>query len=205
MTGAVPHLRQETVATTQPKKSLELISSRLPLMQSSVSMLRYKQTLNTIREGEAKLAMLAHNCPALRKSETSPTPYWPRLCPSLRWQYDWIGNSVWKIPQSVHTGHRWSRWFRYHRKHAITNRLVKVNHANFFLIKLARVCFKKEEKKPWINSKKKQYRTQCYPLPQPHQNPRSLNQNPNTQKFKRTFDTFLVIVEVKTTVTNKKN
>ncbi|CAI9590958.1 unnamed protein product, partial [Staurois parvus] len=53
-----------------PKKSLESINSRLQLvMKSGKYVLGYKQTLKRIREGKAKLVILANNCPALRKSE----------------------------------------------------------------------------------------------------------------------------------------
>nr|XP_009922846.1 PREDICTED: 60S ribosomal protein L30 [Haliaeetus albicilla] len=54
----------------QPKKSLESINSRLQLvMKSGKYVLGYKQTLKMIRQGKAKLVILANNCPALRKSE----------------------------------------------------------------------------------------------------------------------------------------
>uniref|UniRef100_A0A8C5MQ60 Large ribosomal subunit protein eL30 n=2 Tax=Anura TaxID=8342 RepID=A0A8C5MQ60_9ANUR len=52
------------------KKSLESINSRLQLvMKSGKYVLGYKQTLKMIRQGKAKLVILANNCPALRKSE----------------------------------------------------------------------------------------------------------------------------------------
>nr|XP_012804730.1 60S ribosomal protein L30-like [Jaculus jaculus] len=58
------------VATKKTKKSLESINSRLQLiMKSGKHMLGYKQTLKMIRQGKAKLVILANNCPALRKSE----------------------------------------------------------------------------------------------------------------------------------------
>ncbi|KAM4850547.1 large ribosomal subunit protein eL30-like [Urocitellus parryii] len=51
-------------------ESLELINSRLQLvMKSGKYVLGYKQTLKMIRQGKAKLIILANNCPALRKSE----------------------------------------------------------------------------------------------------------------------------------------
>uniref|UniRef100_A0A2K6F862 Large ribosomal subunit protein eL30 n=1 Tax=Propithecus coquereli TaxID=379532 RepID=A0A2K6F862_PROCO len=49
--------------------SLEFINSRLQLMKSGKYVLGYKQTLKMIRQGKAKLVILANNCPALRKSE----------------------------------------------------------------------------------------------------------------------------------------
>uniref|UniRef100_A0A8C3IJF7 Large ribosomal subunit protein eL30 n=1 Tax=Chrysemys picta bellii TaxID=8478 RepID=A0A8C3IJF7_CHRPI len=59
------------VATKKTKKSLESINSRLQLvMKSGKYVLGYKQTLKMIRQGKAKLVILANNCPALRKSET---------------------------------------------------------------------------------------------------------------------------------------
>uniref|UniRef100_A0A8C5NZ77 Ribosomal protein eL8/eL30/eS12/Gadd45 domain-containing protein n=1 Tax=Jaculus jaculus TaxID=51337 RepID=A0A8C5NZ77_JACJA len=58
------------VAAKKMKKSLESINSRLQLvMKSGKYVLGYKQTLEMIRQGKAKLAILANNCPALRKSE----------------------------------------------------------------------------------------------------------------------------------------
>ncbi|KAB0370503.1 hypothetical protein FD755_018465 [Muntiacus reevesi] len=58
------------VATKKTKKSLESINSRLQLvMKSGKYVLGYKQTLKMIRQGKAKLVILANNCPALRKSE----------------------------------------------------------------------------------------------------------------------------------------
>lgn len=38
-------------------------------MKSGKYVLGYKQTLKMIRQGKAKLVILANNCPALRKSE----------------------------------------------------------------------------------------------------------------------------------------
>ena len=58
------------VAAKKTKKSLESINSRLQLvMKSGKYVLGYKQTLKMIRQGKAKLGILANNCPALRKSE----------------------------------------------------------------------------------------------------------------------------------------
>ncbi|XP_009322715.1 PREDICTED: 60S ribosomal protein L30 [Pygoscelis adeliae] len=58
------------LTTTNQKKSLESINSRLQLvMKSGKYVLGYKQTLKMIRQGKAKLVILANNCPALRKSE----------------------------------------------------------------------------------------------------------------------------------------
>nr|XP_028703727.1 60S ribosomal protein L30-like [Macaca mulatta] len=57
------------IPTKEMKKSLESINSRLQLMESGKYMLGYKQTLKMIRQGTAKLVILANNCPALKKSE----------------------------------------------------------------------------------------------------------------------------------------
>uniref|UniRef100_A0AAY4AFC8 Large ribosomal subunit protein eL30 n=1 Tax=Denticeps clupeoides TaxID=299321 RepID=A0AAY4AFC8_9TELE len=58
------------VAAKKTKKSLESINSRLQLvMKSGKYVLGYRQTLKMIRQGKAKLVILANNCPALRKSE----------------------------------------------------------------------------------------------------------------------------------------
>uniref|UniRef100_A0A287CT42 Large ribosomal subunit protein eL30 n=1 Tax=Ictidomys tridecemlineatus TaxID=43179 RepID=A0A287CT42_ICTTR len=54
------------VAAKKTKKSLESINSRLQLvMKSGKYVLGYKQTLKMIRQGKAKLVILANNCPAL--------------------------------------------------------------------------------------------------------------------------------------------
>ncbi|KRZ59854.1 60S ribosomal protein L30 [Trichinella nativa] len=52
------------------KKSVENINSRLALvMKSGKYVLGYNQTLRTLRNGKAKLVILANNTPPLRKSE----------------------------------------------------------------------------------------------------------------------------------------
>ncbi|KAG9393781.1 Ribosomal protein L30e [Carpediemonas membranifera] len=56
--------------STSTKKTLESINSRLQLVTKSGKFaLGYKQTLKAMRAGEAKLVIVAANCPALRKSE----------------------------------------------------------------------------------------------------------------------------------------
>ena len=68
------------VAAKKTKKSLELINSRLQLvMKSGKYVLGYKQTLKRIRQGKAKLVILANNCPALRKSEIEIYTCWPKF------------------------------------------------------------------------------------------------------------------------------
>ncbi|XP_043829432.1 60S ribosomal protein L30-like [Dromiciops gliroides] len=58
------------VATTKMKRSLESINLRLQLvMKSSKYVLGYKEILKMIRQGKARLIILANNCPASRKSE----------------------------------------------------------------------------------------------------------------------------------------
>ncbi|XP_017162808.1 large ribosomal subunit protein eL30 isoform X1 [Poecilia reticulata] len=58
------------VAAKKTKKSMESINSRLQLvMKSGKYVLGYKQSQKMIRQGKAKLVILANNCPALRKSE----------------------------------------------------------------------------------------------------------------------------------------
>nr|CAD7262556.1 unnamed protein product [Timema shepardi] len=52
------------------KKAMESINSRLALvMKSGKFVLGYKQTLKTLRQGKAKLVIIANNTPPLRKSE----------------------------------------------------------------------------------------------------------------------------------------
>ena len=58
------------MAAKKTKKSLESCCNTLhPIMKSGKYVLGYKQTLKMIRQGKAKLVILANNCPALRKSE----------------------------------------------------------------------------------------------------------------------------------------
>ncbi|MBW03409.1 60S ribosomal protein L30, partial [Eschrichtius robustus] len=58
------------LATKKTKKSLGSINSRLQIIvKSGKYLLGYKQTLKMIRQGRAKLVILANNCPALRKSD----------------------------------------------------------------------------------------------------------------------------------------
>ena len=58
------------VATKKIKKSLESVNSRLQLlMKSGKYVLGYKQTLKMSSQGEAKLVVLANNCPVLRNSD----------------------------------------------------------------------------------------------------------------------------------------
>merc|ERR1712024_429241 len=52
------------------KKTVESINSRLALvMKSGKFQLGYKQTLKSLRQGKAKLVIIANNTPPLRKSE----------------------------------------------------------------------------------------------------------------------------------------
>merc|ERR1712034_293136 len=62
--------RLKMVAQKKSKKSIESINSRLALvMKSGKYVLGYKQTLKTLRQGKAKLVIIANNTPPLRKSE----------------------------------------------------------------------------------------------------------------------------------------
>merc|ERR1711915_194250 len=62
--------QQIKMAVKKTKKAVENINSRLRLvMKSGKYHLGYRQTLKTLRQGKAKLVILASNCPALRKSE----------------------------------------------------------------------------------------------------------------------------------------
>merc|ERR1712012_879038 len=55
---------------SKSKKSVESINTRLALvMKSGKYVLGYKQTLKTLRQGKAKLVIVANNIPPLRKSE----------------------------------------------------------------------------------------------------------------------------------------
>jgi len=58
------------MVANKQKKTQEGINSRLALvMKSGKALLGYKETLKTLRNGEAKLIIIAQNCPPLRKSE----------------------------------------------------------------------------------------------------------------------------------------
>ena len=69
-------LREAPAGVTQPdkmvaqkkqKKAAESINSRLALvMKSGKYVLGYKQTLKTLRQGKAKLVIIANNTPPLR-------------------------------------------------------------------------------------------------------------------------------------------
>lgn len=64
------------LSSSLQKKSLESINSRLQLvMKSGKYVLGYKQSQKMIRQGKAKLVILANNCPALRcVPVTAPKP-----------------------------------------------------------------------------------------------------------------------------------
>merc|ERR1712062_715520 len=58
------------VTQKKQKKAVESINSRLALvMKSGKFQLGYKKTLETLRQGKAKLVIIANNTPPLRKSE----------------------------------------------------------------------------------------------------------------------------------------
>ncbi|KAK9504113.1 hypothetical protein O3M35_010523 [Rhynocoris fuscipes] len=58
------------VAQKKQKKALESINSRLALvMKSGKYVLGFKQTLKTLRQGKARLIIIAKNTPSLRRSE----------------------------------------------------------------------------------------------------------------------------------------
>eukprot|EP00010_Vexillifera_abyssalis_P009085 CAMPEP_0201547144 /NCGR_PEP_ID=MMETSP0173_2-20130828/3550_1 /ASSEMBLY_ACC=CAM_ASM_000268 /TAXON_ID=218659 /ORGANISM="Vexillifera sp., Strain DIVA3 564/2" /LENGTH=109 /DNA_ID=CAMNT_0047956075 /DNA_START=54 /DNA_END=383 /DNA_ORIENTATION=+ len=55
---------------SKKKKSGDNINSRLALvMKSGKSYLGYKSTLKALRQGNAKLVIIANNCPPVRRSE----------------------------------------------------------------------------------------------------------------------------------------
>ena len=86
------------VATKKIKKSLESVNSRLQLlMKSGKYVLGYKQTLKMSSQGEAKLVVLANNCPVLRNSDREYYAMLAKTGPRLQWQYYWIGHIMWII------------------------------------------------------------------------------------------------------------
>merc|ERR1712194_798780 len=59
-----------TKKASKASKSLDSINARLGLvMMSGKYTLGYSTTLKSLRQGKAKLILIASNCPALRKSE----------------------------------------------------------------------------------------------------------------------------------------
>merc|ERR1712085_153026 len=59
-----------TKKASKASKSLDSINARLGLvMKSGKYTLGYSTTLKSLRQGKAKLILIASNCPALRKSE----------------------------------------------------------------------------------------------------------------------------------------
>merc|ERR1712018_968086 len=72
------------------KKSNESINSRLALvMKSGKCLLGYKQTLDSLRLGKAKLVIIANNTPPLRKSEIE---YYAMLAKTGVHHY--VGNNI---------------------------------------------------------------------------------------------------------------
>merc|ERR1711931_198699 len=72
------------------KKSNESINSRLALvMKSGKCLLGYKQTLDGLRLGKAKLVIIANNTPPLRKSEIE---YYAMLAKTGVHHY--VGNNI---------------------------------------------------------------------------------------------------------------
>merc|ERR1712154_720606 len=72
------------------KKNNESINSRLALvMKSGKYVLGYKQTLDTLRLGKAKLVIIANNTPPLRKSEIE---YYAMLAKTGVHHY--VGNNI---------------------------------------------------------------------------------------------------------------
>nr|CAD7574480.1 unnamed protein product [Timema californicum] len=66
----LPVLSSRAAQHDKRKKAMESINSRLALvMKSGKFVLGYKQTLKTLRQGKAKLVIIANNTPPLRKSE----------------------------------------------------------------------------------------------------------------------------------------
>ena len=58
------------MVSKKAKKAAESINARLQLvMKSGKFALGYRQTLRNMRDGSAKLIVIASNCPTLRKSE----------------------------------------------------------------------------------------------------------------------------------------
>jgi large subunit ribosomal protein L30e len=62
--------QSEAAAAAKGKKTVDSINSRLSLvMKSGKYCFGYKQTLKNLRQGKAKLVIIANNTPSIRKSE----------------------------------------------------------------------------------------------------------------------------------------
>ncbi|MCO5569626.1 hypothetical protein L7F22_061237 [Adiantum nelumboides] len=78
------------VATKKTKKTQESINNRLVLaMKRGKYTLGYKMTLKSLRNGKGKLAIIANNCPPLRKFEIG---YYAML--SKNGVHHYTGNNV---------------------------------------------------------------------------------------------------------------
>merc|ERR1711951_319834 len=81
---------QKMAPQKKVKKSNESINSRLALvMKSGKCLLGYKQTLDSLRLGRAKLVIIANNTPPLRKSEIE---YYAMLAKTGVHHY--VGNNI---------------------------------------------------------------------------------------------------------------
>merc|ERR1711941_182410 len=81
---------QKMAPQKKVKKSNESINSRLALvMKSGKCLLGYKQTLDSLRLGKAKLVIIANNTPPLRKSEIE---YYAMLAKTGVHHY--VGNNI---------------------------------------------------------------------------------------------------------------
>merc|ERR1711914_42582 len=97
------------------KKSNESINSRLALvMKSGKCLLGYKQTLDSLRLGKAKLVIIANNTPPLRKSEIE---YYAMLAKTGVHHY--VGNSLRKVFPRLHPLNHRPRRFRHYQEHAL--------------------------------------------------------------------------------------
>merc|ERR1712129_592034 len=69
--SALPLVAMSTTKkASKASKALDSINARLALvMKSGKYSLGTKTTMKTLRQGKAKLILIANNCPALRKSE----------------------------------------------------------------------------------------------------------------------------------------
>merc|ERR1712204_61647 len=69
-TSQLPVAMSTTKKASKASKALDSINARLALvMKSGKYSLGTKTTMKTLRQGKAKLILIANNCPALRKSE----------------------------------------------------------------------------------------------------------------------------------------
>merc|ERR1712244_204769 len=115
------------VTQKKQKKAVESINSRLALvMKSGKYSLGYRKTLETLRQGKAKLVIIANNTPPLRKSEIE---YYAMLAKTGVHHYTGnnieLGTACGKYFR-LHTINHRPRRFRHHSVNAVGRGIIQV-------------------------------------------------------------------------------